>query len=62
MGLDFLETNRCVLDLAKGKIVIADKSVALVPNSSSVQNSCSSVTISHLSEMEIIAHIDSKED
>ena len=51
-----------MLDLAKGKIVIADKSVALVPNSSSVQNSCSSVTISHLSEMEIIAHIDSKED
>ena len=69
MGLDFLESNKCVLDLAKGKIIIADQSVALVPNSPSLHTGCcSSVMLSQncvvppRSEMEIVAHLDSKED
>ena len=45
LGLDFLETNKCVLDLAKGRIVIADQSVALVPNPFSLHSGCSTITV-----------------
>ena len=32
LGLDFLEANRCVLNLADGSILIANKNISLLPN------------------------------
>ena len=31
LGLDFLEANKCILDLAGGKMQITDKTVSLIP-------------------------------
>ena len=67
LGLDFLEANKCVLDLAKGNIIIADRSISLIPNPSSQHSACSNVTVLQKyvipphSELEIAAHLDSQE-
>ena len=68
LGLDFLEANKCILDLAKGKMIVADQSVSLLPKSHGNKMASSTVTIPNTcvipphSEMEIIAHIQSDEE
>ena len=67
LGLEFLEVKRCVLDLAGGKIQIACQTVTLTAKSTPSDTQCAKVTvlkktvISPRSEMEVMAHTDSKE-
>ena len=32
LGLDFMETNKCILDLVIGKITISNQTVSLIPH------------------------------
>ena len=65
LGLDFLEANQCVLNLAEGKIIIANRSIPLLPNSSTTKICCSKITLTETltipprSEMEITGQIHS---
>jgi len=65
--LDFLEAKQCVLDLASGKMQITDQTVTLTAKSTQSNTQCAKVTmlkkttIPPRSEMEVMAHIDSKE-
>ena len=59
LELDFLDFNKWILDLAKGKMLVADQSVSLLPKSHSIKMFSSTVIVlntcvipSH-SEMEI---------
>ena len=67
LKLDFLEAKKCVLDLAGGKIQLTDQNVTLIakPIQSGTQSAKVTVfkktTIPPRSEMEIMAHIHSKE-
>ena len=67
-GLDFLEANKCVLDLAGGKLQITDQTVHLIPQPSNRKVQCAKVTmmenltIPPRSEVEIMAHIHTDED
>ena len=45
LGLDFLEANNCVLNLAEGKITIANRSVPLLANSYTTKICCSKITL-----------------
>ena len=63
LGMDFLEANRCVLDLHRGELVAKDVGmIPLRPHSSSKQ-SCLKITlvetiaIPATSEMEIMARV-----
>ena len=63
LGMDFLEANRCVLDLCRGELVAKDVGmISLWPHSSSKQ-SCLKVTLVEIitipatSEMEIMARV-----
>ena len=68
LGLDFLEVNKCVLDLAGGKLQITDQTVYLIPQPSNrnVQYAkvtmMENLTIPPRSEIEIMAHIHTDED
>ena len=61
LGMDFLEANRCVLDLCRGELVAKDVGmIPLWPHSSSKQsclkiNLVETITIPAASEMEIMA-------
>lgn len=63
LGLDFLEAKRCVLDLAGGKLQIADQTVTLKAKSSQSDTHCAKVTVLKKTvipprcEMEVMAHI-----
>ena len=63
--LDFLEANKCVLNLAKGEIVIANRTVPLLAKSHNTKVFCSKITlvdnvnIPPRSEMEITGRIHS---
>ena len=65
LGLDFLEANECVLNLAKGEIAIANKSIPLLAKSHNNEVCCSKITlignvkIPPRSEMEITGRIHS---
>ena len=65
LGLDFLEANKCVLNLAKGEIVIANGTVPLLAKSHNTEVFCSKITlvdnvnIPPRSEMEITGRIHS---
>lgn len=67
LGLDFLEAKKCMLDLACGKLQIADQSVTLTARPTQSSSQCAKVTvlkkivIPPRSEMEVMARIDSKE-
>jgi len=62
-----LEAKKCVLDLASGKIQIADQTVTLTAKSSKSDAQCAKVTvlkktvIPRRSEMKVMAYIDLKE-
>jgi len=43
--LDFLEANKCILNLAKGEIVIANKSIPLLAKSHNTEVCCSKITL-----------------
>ena len=66
-GLDVLEANKCILDLAGGKMQITDKTIPLIPRPSNKEVQCAKVTvmgnltIPPRSEMEVMAHIHSEE-
>ena len=68
LGLDFLEANKCILDLASGKMQITDQTVSLISQPSIKKVQCTQVrvtenlTIPPRSEMEIMARIHSKEE
>ena len=68
LGLDFLEANKCILDLAGGKMQITNKTVPLIPQPSNKEVQCAKVTVTEnltippRSEMEVMAHIHSKEE
>ena len=65
LDLDFLEANICVLNLAKGEIVIANRTVPLLAKSHNTEVSCRKITlvdnvnIPPRSEMEITGRIHS---
>ena len=67
IGVGFLEAKKCVLDLASGKIQITDQTVTLTAKPTQSDTHCAKVTvlkkttIPPRSEMEIMAHIHSKE-
>ena len=66
--LDILEANKCVLDLAGGKLQITDQTVHLIPQPSNRNVQCAKVTMMEnltiplRSEVEIMAHIHTDED
>ena len=68
LGLDFLEVNKCILDLAGGKMHITSKTgpLFLQPSNKKVQGAKGTVTenltIPPRSEMEVMAHIQCKEE
>ena len=68
LGLDFLEPNKCVLDLANEKMYIQDKPVPLQPLQSFNVSKCvkvtvvETVTVPPCSEMELIAHVNVPQD
>ena len=68
LGLDFLEANKCILDLASGKMQIIDQTVSLISQPSIKKVQCAQVTVTEnltippRSEMEIMARIHSKEE
>ena len=45
LGLDFLEANKCVLNLAEGKIIIANRSVPLLGKPYTTKICCSKITL-----------------
>ena len=45
LGLDFLETNKCILDLAGGEMQITDKTVPLIPQPSNKEVQCARITV-----------------
>ena len=67
LGLDFLEANKCILDLAGGKMQITGKTVSLIPQPSNKDVQCAKITVTEnltippRSEMEVMAHIHSEE-
>ena len=68
LGLDFLESNKCVFDLSKEKLSIRNKVVSLQPSPAYVVVNHVNITVKDTinvlasSEMEIMAHIDSAEE
>ena len=60
LGLDFLEANKCILDLAGGKMHITDKTPSLIPQPSNKEVQCAKVTVTEnwtippRSEMEVM--------
>ena len=66
LGLDFLEVNKCILDLSGGKMQITNKTgpLFLQPSNKKVQGAKGTVTenltIPPRSEMEVMAHIQCK--
>ena len=58
LGLDFLESNKCVLDLANEKMYIQNKLVPLQPLQTYNESQCLKVTVPPCSEMELMAHVD----
>ena len=66
-AMDFLEAKKCMLDLACGKLQIADQSVTLTAKPTQSNSQCAKVTvlkkivIPPRSEMEVMACINSKE-
>ena len=63
LGMDFLEANKCVLDICKGELVAKDKGmISLQPHSSS-EHSCNKVNLVETtvipvpSEMEVTAKV-----
>ena len=68
LGLDFLEANKCILDVAGGKMQITDKTVPLILQPSNKEVQCAKVTVTEnltmppRSEMQVMAHIHSEEE
>ena len=68
LGLDFLEANKCVLDLSKQEMTIRDKVLELQPSPANaiVQQQCATVTVMNTivvppsSEMEVMAHVNTQ--
>jgi len=65
LGIDFLEANKCVLNLAKGELSIGEKRVSLSSHSNIETVGCAKVTLTATvtvpagSEMEIMGHVHS---
>ena len=65
MGLDFLEANKCILNLAKGELLVNQKTVSLSAHPTVVTLGCAKITVMNTvvipasSEMEIRARIHS---
>ena len=68
LGLDFLEANKCVLDLSKETLSIQNKVVTLQPSPVNIVVNHVNITVKDTisvlasSEKEIVAHIDSTEE
>ena len=62
-----MEANKCILDLAGGKIQITNKAVSLILQGSNKEVQCAKVTVTEnliiltRSEMEVMVHITSEE-
>ena len=67
-GLDFLEANKCVLDLSKQEMTIRNEVLELKPSPANaiVQQQCATVTVMNTivvppsSEMEVMAHVNTQ--
>ena len=63
LGIDFLEANKCILNLAKGELVVNDKAITLSPQGPADTVGCVKVTLMDTviipasSEMEVRARI-----
>ena len=63
LGIDFLEANKCILNLAKGELVVNDKAITLSPQGPADTVGCAKVTLMDTviipasSEMEVRARI-----
>ena len=64
LGMDFLESNHCILDIAEGKLSTGGKTIPLDPCHSNIQASiCTEVTVDEtftiaaISEMEVKGNI-----
>ena len=68
LGLDFLEANKCVLDLSKQEMTIKNEVLELKPSPANaiVQQQCATVTVMNTivvppsSEMEFMAHMNTQ--
>ena len=68
LGLDFLEANKCMLDLSKQEMTNQNKVLELQPSPANaiVQQQCATVTVMNTiveqpnSEMEVIAHVNTQ--
>ena len=63
-----MEAHKCILDLAGSKMQITNKTISLIPKPSNKKVQCAKVTVTENltippgSEMEVMAHIHSKEE